>query len=299
MNDSGGLPFKEIAWNGIRFTAPVDWEIVKIGARYLMLEGESGPALEIKWRQVGEAFSHADQLRRLSEYNRKQPGVEVRKCSVPKGWKQALVDYQSSGFCWKEENLSGAGVTLYCPACRNATLIQFFSKPFGKPGDIPKRILVSFQDHTPNHPIHDSVNWSMFDIRARVPKAYLLERYRFDAGEYRLDFHAGDQRIFLHRWAAASFLLDKYQGLNRFAADLFRIPEKAFQSTSINGCSAVGWEIESSGTWIDRFKVKPPHRWLRLWHLEKKNRLLGVLAEGRKPFDAELLGGICARYDSL
>jgi hypothetical protein len=44
---------------------------------------------------------------------------------------------------------------------------------------------------------------------------------------------------------------------------------------------------------------KASYYWLGLWHLEEKNRILGVRAEGKKPLDTELLDRICAHYESI
>ena len=56
--DYGQPPWMEIAWNGIRFMAPADWQVGTIGKHYLMLEEDSRPVLEFKWGQVKGAFSH-------------------------------------------------------------------------------------------------------------------------------------------------------------------------------------------------------------------------------------------------
>jgi hypothetical protein len=50
---------------------------------------------------------------------------------------------------------------------------------------------------------------------------------------------------------------------------------------------------------ICRLKVKPSYFWFRLWHLEDKNRILGVRAESKHPLDFQLLKRICSGYDSL
>jgi len=44
--------WKEIAWNGVRFKTPAEWEIAQIGPRHLILENEMGPVMEVKWGPV-------------------------------------------------------------------------------------------------------------------------------------------------------------------------------------------------------------------------------------------------------
>jgi len=89
---------KEIAWNGIRFLAPSDWEVGKIGPRYLMLETEYGPALEIKWGTVKGNFSHRKHLQRLAATQDKPSGKPVKKSPLPEEWAKALDPFDATGF---------------------------------------------------------------------------------------------------------------------------------------------------------------------------------------------------------
>ena len=51
--------------------------------------------------------------------------------------------------------------------------------------------------------------------------------------------------------------------------------------------------------WFSRFRAKPSFHWLGLWHLESKNRILGVKMQGKRGFDTLTLDKICAGYESL
>ena len=53
MTDS----WKKLAWNGIHFNTPDQWEVAQIGTRHLILEDETGPVMEIKWGLVKGTFS--------------------------------------------------------------------------------------------------------------------------------------------------------------------------------------------------------------------------------------------------
>ncbi|MFC1885645.1 hypothetical protein ACFLZM_01120 [Thermodesulfobacteriota bacterium] len=294
MNDAETDSLKEVAWNGIRLMTPLNWEIGKIGARYLFFENESGPLLEIKWNTVGEKFSHADQFRKLSEFKRKIPEKKLHRFELPIKLAKALGDYQTTGFSWCSDKMVGTGVILYCSVCRKAALIQFFFDPSQESNDIFLNILRSFRDHRND----DQIIWSVFDIRAVVPKIYRLERFRFEPGRFRLDFYTPGQRLFLHRWAPALTLLEK-KDFSRFASKQFDLSGGVLHATTINGCDAVKWEGKSSGAFWERLIQKEPFRLLRLWHLTKKNRIHGVWVEGKKPIDADLLTTICADYESL
>jgi hypothetical protein len=157
--------------------------------------------------------------------------------------------------------------------------------------------LDSFRDHRQD----GQVLWSAYDIRAVVPETYQLKRHRFEAGKYELDFADGSQHICLHRWALASVLLAE-QDLVQLAGTVagFNKPEPV--AGSMNGCATAEWSRAPKmdwQRWLGRFKHKASYYWLGLWHLEEKNRILGVRAEGKKPLDTELLDRICAHYESI
>ena len=196
--------WREIAWNGARLSTPAAWEVAKIGPRYLLLADQEEPAMEIKWERVKGRFSHRTALRRLRSLH----GNSVQESPLPDEWKQPLNGFIVTGFTWQAETRGGRGAILYCPACGNATLIQFF-RTFSSPGNKTcLRVLASFQDHS----LDDQVRWSLFDIRAQIPAEFRLVRYRFEAGRFEMHFGSKGQRIALYRWGPASALLDNGDG---------------------------------------------------------------------------------------
>jgi len=286
--------WKEVAWNGISFMAPAGWEIGKIGPRYLLLEAESGPLLEVKWKRVRGEFSHTLHLRRLSEFQGKKPGNPLRECSIPMEWQKALGNFQATGFTWQGDTIAGRGVILYCTSCHNATLIQFYQKHPEEIDKVPQPLLTSFRDHRQD----GQVIWSVFDILATVPETFQLVRYRFEAGEFRLVFESTGQRITLHRWGPALALLEN-RNLDQFAGAAFDLSGGALRPLIVKGCNAVQWEAASSRSLLALMNIKPSFRCLRLWHLQEKNRILAVMAEGKGPFESTLLDKICSGYESL
>jgi hypothetical protein len=292
------MPWKEFAWNGIRFIAPAHWQVGRIGTRYLMLEEESGPVLEVKWGQVKGAFSHQGHLRRLSALHGKGLGESVRKCPLPREWEAALRKYKASGFSWHGGTIGGRGVLLHCPTCQNAALIQFYEKDSNQTKRIAQRLLGSFRDHRGDN----QVIWSLFDIRAAIPEKFRLVRHRFEAGEFELAFASGGQKITLHRWGPASILL-RDRDLIQFASTVLPHPRGEPRPVIGAGGKAVEWIVEPPptrwGHWWGRIKAKSSFQWARLWHVEEKNRILGVRVEGRRIIDQGFLERICAGYESL
>jgi hypothetical protein len=269
----------EVGWNGIRFRAPADWQLAQIGARHLVLEDETAPVMEVKWSKVKGNFSHKAHLKRLASLQKKQVRKTFKAESIPADWETVLTDFQVSGFSWQANTTHGRGVILFCPGCRKATLIQFFQPKSIENIRVASQVLDSFRDHRQD----GQVLWSTYDIRAVVPQTYQLKRHRFEAGKFELDFADGNQHICLHRWALASVK-----------------PEPA--AGSMNGCATAEWSLTPKTDWqrwLGRFKPKASYYWLGLWHLEEKNRILGVRAEGKKPLDTELLDRICTHYESI
>ena len=292
-----GEAWKEIGWNGIRFRAPADWQLAQIGARHLVLEDETAPVMEVKWARVKGNFSHRTHLKRLTSLQKKQVRKTFKAESIPADWETVLMNFKVSGFSWQGDTIPGQGVILFCPSCRNATLIQFFQKKSTENIRISSQVLDSFRDHRQD----GQILWAAYDIRAIVPETYQLKRHRFEAGKYELDFSDGRQHICLHRWALASVLLAEQDlvQLAKTVADLNR-PDPV--AGSIDGCDMAEWSSAPKTDWqrwLGRFKRKSSYYWLGLWHLEEKNRILGVRAEGKKPLDTELLDRICSHYESI
>ena len=178
------LKWRQVAWNGVRFDTPMDWEIGKIGHRYLLLEAPRGPAMEIKWAPVKGKFKLRTQLKRLAASQGRQLRRGLREEKLPMDWARAIERYDSLGFAWQTDSIGGRGVVLYCPGCRKAVLLQFFEKTGQRPFGQADRVLASFDDH----PEGRKTLWSVFDIVAEVPVAYHLKRFRFEAGAYELSF---------------------------------------------------------------------------------------------------------------
>jgi hypothetical protein len=287
----------EVAWNGIRFRAPADWQLAQIGACHLVLEDETAPVMEVKWAKVKGNFSHQAHLKRLTSLQKKQVRKTFKAESIPADWETVLTNFQVSGFSWQANTTHGRGVILFCPSCRSATLIQFFQQKSIENIRVSTQVLDSFRDHRQD----GQVLWSAYDIRAIVPQTYQLKRHRFEAGKYELDFADGNQHICLHRWALASVLLAE-QDLVMLARTVagFNKPEPL--AGSMNGCATAEWSLAPKTDWqrwLGRFKHKASYYWLGLWHLEEKNRILGVRAEGKKPLDTEVLDRICTHYESI
>jgi hypothetical protein len=290
--------FRQIAWNGVQFKTPAQWEIGQIGSRHLVLEDEAGPVMEVKWGVVKGRFSHRAHLKRLAASQPRRLKGHISEWYLPPPWEKALADFETRGFLWQaEDGASGRGAILFCRICRNATLIQFFGDGSAKREKVLLAVLRSFQDHRQD----GRILWSIFDVKAKLPGDLKLLRYRFEAGKYELVFNDGLQHIYLQRWAPAAAILAG-RDLIWFSGT---IPEFAAEQPPLlteGDCNAVEWSISPGGKWsqmICRLKPKPSYFWFRLWHLKDKNRILSVRAESKRPLDFQLLSRISTGYESL
>ncbi|MDP2644373.1 MAG: hypothetical protein Q8P24_05500 [Desulfobacterales bacterium] len=296
--NTDNIAYREIAWDRVRFLCPEQWQINKIGHGYLMLEAGSMPVAEIKWRRVKGNFSHKVHLRRLAALNRKDAGKTLTSCPVPGSWQKGLEDFQATGFSWQARAIGAKGVMLFCPACRNATLIQFYERNIPQLDRICSRFLASFQDHSPE----GQTIWSVFDIRAVVPEKYQRIGHRFNPGEFELSFLNQQEKLFLYRWGPASILL-KNSTLAQFSERTLPIPNARWSGEPGAENDRVACEAAPAGSYWTRLgcrmRAKSSFYWARVWHLAGKNRILGVRAESRTLLNVPDLEKICSGYESL
>jgi hypothetical protein len=280
--------FKTTAWNGVCFQAPASWEVLRLGKNYLLLEDRGRPTMEVKWGKIRGRFSADRQLKRLAAASRK--AAEPLRCGpVPEHWRSAMGPYEASAFAWADRQVRAQGVLLYCPACSGASMVQFFS-PLGS--DLTAKILASFRDHADG----ETAAWQVFDIRARLPRRYALERFRFEPGQYRMVFKAGGQVVTLMRWGPADVLMGS-GGLSAFAGDRIGVVGENWREVSLPAGSGLQWlhRAPSAPFWrklLTPMKVQAAC----IWHLLKENRILAVTIEARQSVDDRLLSAICSAY---
>jgi hypothetical protein len=288
--------WRPVAWNGIGFEVPPDWEIIRIGHRYLLLGAPDRPVLEVKWATVNGRFSLRSQLKRLAASQGRSLRQSMRPEKLPAEWAAVLGRYDGLGFTWQGAAVGGHGVILYCPEGRKAILVQFFGVPGQRRFAHARRILASLEDNGDGR-----VNrLRVFDIRAEVPGGFYLKRFRFEAGVYELNFTNRQLQLTLHRWSPATALLGN--------GDLEAFEQKrcglsANQRARVIKPTPLALEVavEPPRAIFLRWwrRGQPPYRRLRLWHEVDKNRLLGIGLASRRPIDQRTLERLCAGYATV
>jgi hypothetical protein len=294
--------WKDIAWNGLFFRIPPAWEIGRIGLRYLLFEDDAGPVFELKWQPVKKGFSFDVHLKRLgAAYSRKR-GIDLKPATLPEQWREALVGFEARFFLWGSGSATGQGAVLFCETCRTAHLLQFLRRDIVRNKRLCLGILRSFGDHPAGDEGGERL-WAIYDIRAKVPCEYQLQRYRFTPGAFELAF-SGPRReaLSLFRWGPASVLLE-HQSLRRFLDRqvpwVGPLPEMEPQrdngSVRLEGALYAGL-VEKWRLWLLR---RPLYGWLEAAHHDHTNRILAVSAIGRHPPLAGRCSQICDHYETV
>ena len=297
MPEPNRQPFSRVSWNQLRLRVPSNWSIRSVGARYLKFEADDGSIFEAKWNPVKGVFSAEKQLQRVHKQLDPALKKNFRKTPPPSGWLEALSAFQVSGFTWKGANVSGRGCLIHCPECRTTTLLQFIYPAVKVNLHLESLILASFQDHTPD----DTALWSLFDLRASIPKTFGLVKHSFDAGRFTLSLARGRQRLHLYRWSPASFLL-KGSSLTDFTRKRID-PAASPGPVEGSGGRAVEWDISPSNPGVFHRLLglvrKDLYRRYRVWLVEERNRILGVGLESPRPFEPGLWEGICGGFETV
>jgi hypothetical protein len=282
--------WKTIAWSGVRFAVPDDWDPARIGRRHLLLASELGPVMEIKWAAVKGRFSGRRQLREVARHVGRSGGV-FQETAVSEKWRKAAAGFDAQGFQWDSGCERAQGILLYCPTCRTASMIQFLERSGASVIPPPAaRVLTSFRDHRRD----GRVAWALYDMAACLPDHFVLARYQFEAGRFVLEFNGRGRRLSLYRWAPAEALLQN-RNLADFAQAVAGGQSLFFRPAATRGHSAVDGGDGPRGRWQARLGLASFRR-LRLWHVAGRNRIFGVRLEGRRPIEDQEMQAVSDGY---
>jgi hypothetical protein len=294
--------WKALAWNGVSLRVPPHWEVNLLDMSYLQLSDGFGPVMEIKWQRLKDDFSHEAQLRKLAKHYSSGSRLNFQQIPLPEEWHKALSRFEAQSFRWHGTKISGEGAIIYCKTCKRATLVQFYHKTGRDDPLVSLAVLNSLRDHSED----GLVKWALFGLRASIPERFSLRRHRFHPGHYQLLFQDRQEHLHLSRWGPAEVLLEDGDLQNWFEkrCDDFRWctttrfrkiedgrnPTLQGQSQQTDRLAARLWA---------RLSGKPPHFWIRIWHLHARNQILGVGARGLRPLDEQWLEDICISYEMV
>lgn len=264
MNPSRG--WKPLAWNGIRLEIPAAWDPSGIGRRFLMLEDRDGPTLSLRWEPIAGRFDPVRTLRKLTRAA--GANADMAPADLPPLWEKAMKSSGGSkphlaGFRWRD----GIGALIHRSDDRTAILAAFHGE---SPPPAAAPLLASLRSVVgkPTRP------FILYDIRARVPAEFNLDRFRFLPGAFELEFSGTGTYLRFHRWGPASMLLDG-AGLETFAHR--RIPEVP-KDAKADG-ETLDWEASVGGPLGAILPGKRPRFEAgRIWRPPESDRILGIVA---------------------
>jgi hypothetical protein len=293
--------WRKLGWNGISFKAPQQWEVSKLGLKYLMLAYRYEPVLEFKWETVFKPITLEKEFARVVAKFEKKDSILLQRQSPPDHWNKALSRFDIIGFSWEKSNQEGKGVLAHCGECGTLTVIHFFKPLKLYPDDFDRltgRILNSFSDHAKN----GYTQYCVFDIKADIPVEFKLASHTFAPGAFELQFADKYWSIILYRWSPASVLLQK-SDLKTFAANILKTESALLYPVNELKHEAVQWRQQVPATMWNRLRFKltrkPMNQWARFWHEQQKNRILALRAHSKKTLAVEPLNQICNGYESL
>ncbi len=304
-NRSAAPAVKPLAWNGASLRVPSDWDPVRLGKNYLLLEDPQGPVMEVKWTPSPKGLSPAAAVKRLT----RESGVEVTPLKdeeIRPAWKRALPRAGLCAFSWKGNGVSGLGAGFACETCGGLSVMQFFhtDRERNRPGAVTwDAVLESYRDHSEG----DSRRFEIYDLAANVPKEYVLGPFSFQPGRFELEFAGKGETLVYERFAPAEAILAG-QSLTDWVRRVYSLekrgriepveldknPAALFLVGGIK--SPAAYAAARLLTMISRRKnfVRGLVR-----HLPEKNRLLCLTARGMKPMDMKKLLALGQDYGTV
>jgi hypothetical protein len=299
MAAEAGAGWKRLGWNGVCLNVPAHWEVSHLGAFHLQLDDGRGPTLELKWGRSPQV-PRDRHVKRLSRRFRRARGVDFRERAVPREWRAALNRFATEAFTWSEAGMRGEGVSLCCPICGTATLLQFAHRLQPPSRQLAEEVLRSFRDHSDS----GLVTWRLFGLHAEIPEELRLEGHRFSPGHYELRFVKDRETLQLSRWGPADVILRGRDLRDWFVATReegragSRITPRQVE---YRGEAALEGEGRPGSGALSRLRAflsrGQGYRRMRIWHRGRDNQIMGVEMAGRRWPDEVLFEEICDHYE--
>jgi len=201
--------WKPFAWQGVRLTVPVDWELAYTHGRrpdgFLRLADSDGVRLEVRWngrRTKSPASYGVDaclaEVTRAARKSSQDFGIRRdTKLAAPPG-----MEVECYAWVERRQNL---GMLSRCSECGRTVHIQVMGRP-GEPLKATARtIFASLRDHPKTRVTPEP--WCFHDMAFAVPPAQPLQRQRLRAGLERMVFGRRRTRIEFLRASLAELLL--------------------------------------------------------------------------------------------
>ncbi len=293
---------KQIAWNGISFSIPENWEISSYkfpgkNRTIIEIEDEYAVRLEAEW-----AVSTQERLDRIRKRYRETVGdmakeadraVEIEK--IPKGWTASVYEFRETDAEHGRKGIDVSthilGTALYdSPASGLFAYFIFRFHPEDRehPETLIRLVAETFTDHTgdKNRP------WKLFDIDTEVPSIFTIDKTAFDVGAKMMRFRYKGRILWIWFFSCADVILKDAPGIEHWVTGYLN---------SYSGIKGKRFFPGSDGriSWKRRFpnlitSRDDLFRWcfrtqIRCRRDTKENRIVAWLYNYRSKSDLELL----------
>ncbi len=218
MADNSEPKFRHIAWDGVCFEVPANWELglYKYPSRrsiHVEIEDEYAVRLEGEWTRPKRQLDMDDVQKRYEKtvhrITRKAERNEIVK-GLPDGW-------IATAYLFREGQLTQDAKDIFQP--KQWLLTAFYLQPGGKffayfllhiypedkesPQEVIRHVAKTME-------VQDEGlrRWSLFDIDFEVPSDFQLESTQFDIGAKRMVFRWKLRRFHIWHFSLASHFLE-------------------------------------------------------------------------------------------
>ena len=194
--------WQEIAWQGIEFEVPLDWNPSVIDGDerrgYLKIDDLEKTRIEVRWQYARSMPSIEMIVRRLVQRSKGRIKKEFPLSKM--NWPLKLGQYLQ----WDNE-VSIHCIIAYSEATHRVLMVQvIFDKGRSSP-QISEHIFSSFIDSAKSF----RWKWSIYGLKTELPSDFRLKDFSLKAGHIRLDFRKTALMLIVERRSFADIILKK------------------------------------------------------------------------------------------
>lgn len=192
--------YRRLAWNGISFAVPANWEIavfrlLRRGASRIELEDDYSLRMEAEWMTRHKGDLDTQSIQKRYEAASKPLTVKAEEQTeiqgLPEGWHATCFIFRETGEDKKGGSLEVVEHSLATAfyLCPESTMFGFFLLHFmpedpEDPMETVRQLAGAFQTHRGQ----PHVPWKLYDIEFELPAAFNLEKATIDIGSKLMRF---------------------------------------------------------------------------------------------------------------
>ncbi|TIH19939.1 hypothetical protein D0S45_00975 [Marinifilum sp. JC120] len=297
------MDLKNIAWDGICFDIPSNFEVSGIDKRFLQLDNGEYPCIELRWYDAGKTYKEKTYFRQLAKKIESSSGVKIESTVLPASWKGPLKKYNTTAFYWQSDLATGRGVMFYCKDSAKVMLIQFIGKCDEQ---IDHAAVTLFNSLNFNNPETEQL-WCIYDMKATLPGSMALESFEFKPGRFNICLTDQTETIDLYRFSPADVIL-KDCTLREFSKELFEddIKKLGLSIAELEydkGSTCMYGQVKSPSTTklaLSKLNSKRrPYGQIEIRYTQESNRILAVMVKSRQHIAEDRAKNIFKNYEII